>query len=784
MRNQIGSVLKEEAKLGEKRSAYRRVLAQQRAGSLAHNQALASIAQTELAILRKQQAALVHKRRILSDSLQTVTKAQEKIGTAFKTVTVAMGALAVLKKPIAAASKSEQEFLGVAKQLKGARDEAGKLTELFYQVKNEIVDIARVSPLAREELAGLAEEGLKQGISREGLAEFVKVGEMASVAFSMPSKVAAENLGKIKTIYQMSEKDLMGLGDVVNYLDDEAQVEGQDLLDFLQRSGGVARGAGMSPGEAGALGSAFMAMGKGSATAATAFNSIVQKLSSASSVKNVSKGLRKIQAENKKIGNLINLNPTQIQKDMQKNASETILKVMRALENVAPEKRQSIILDMFGLEYSDDVALLIAGRAEYERLLKVVRSKEAIGSMEREYNAQKESLGAIWQAIKNVSDEIMTNIGNALLPLVKVLGKGLHWLLAGAAQITRVVGPAIAWIGGTAGGIIAATAAVKGFTIAIWGVKLAFSVLKAGAVLTPVGRVLVLLGALAGTVMTHWETISRWLPPLWDNVVHYVGGGISAILAYFEQWGEGFTNIAATTASAMFLPISFLGKVGGKIQALGGKLVWLGKLVMAHPLLLAVGLLATAALLVYKNWEPIKAFFTEVWSSVSASIGDGIEWVVGKFDELRAWLAGWVDAGVALFGLLRDGVGKVFDWIGEKLGTIMEGIQKASAWVDEKTAPAKDAYWSVRTSLSDGIEGLANWVSGTERVRADAPVPPKVLPPVAGRHQASQQNTVTIHVNQQPGENGEALAQRIAQAQARALAVRNRGKLHDQVVVY
>lgn len=45
-------------------------------------------------------------------------------------------------------------------------------------------------------------------------------------------------------------------------------------------------------------------------------------------------------------------------------------------------------------------------------------------------------------------------------------------------------------------------------------------------------------------------------------------------------------------------------------------------------------------------------------------------------------------------------------------------------------------------------------------------------------------NTVTIKVSQQPGESAEALAQRIAQAQARALAVRNRGGLYDPAVVY
>ena len=94
----------------------------------------------------------------------------------------------------------------------------------------------------------------------------------------------------------------------------------------------------------------------------------------------------------------------------------------------------------------------------------------------------------------------------------------------------------------------------------------------------------------------------------------------------------------------------------------------------------------------------------------------------------------------------------------------------------------------VPLAIVDGLDWLVSRFGGGESEPAQTrPVQPTRLPPklsqVAARGQAPL-NTVTINVSLQPDESGEALAQRIAQAQARALAVRNRGGLYDPAVVY
>lgn len=55
------------------------------------------------------------------------------------------------------------------------------------------------------------------------------------------------------------------------------------------------------------------------------------------------------------------------------------------------------------------------------------------------------------------------------------------------------------------------------------------------------------------------------------------------------------------------------------------------KLAMAtNPIGLALVALTTAAVLVYKNWEPIKGFFVDLWNSVVSGAKAAFEWVMGK----------------------------------------------------------------------------------------------------------------------------------------------------------
>ena len=783
----------------------------------------------------------VRKQR-LEKSFERMSSGKEMMGGALKSIGAMWAGSQLFLKPIQAASAFEDAMLGVAKQMDGARDAQGNLTPEFFQMRDAIQAMGREIPMATNELAEMTAAGLRMGVAKNEVLGFVRTSAMMATAFEMPAGELAEQMGKVAKVYDIPTAQIGDLADSINYLDDNAISKGGDIINVLQRIGGTASMLGMSAKDAAALGSTFLTLGASAEVAATASNAVMRELSTAASQDDKFKSA--LGADGLNLG----MTPEKLQSEMARDATGTIIQVLEALNQLPKETRLTIATQMFGKEYGDDVAKLAAGANEYKKQLQLARSAEAKGSMAREAAARDKTASAQWQLLKNRMKETMVTIGDQLMPVAlefmesmrNVLGdltafaqnyggllKNLFWLASKAVGMFVVAKIAMLGLGAVRYVIGSVSSGYQMFRENLVRAGDALEVQSTrtrknvglmkrasgelrgvGADMARVGRG---LGGAAQRARRSMLAFARANPfsvfmaasatfvylayRRWDSILQFfqerfpvVGEKLAKLGELFSDAGDSALEMGGMAMMAMPLlsaPVGKLGALGKSLHALGGKFVSLGKLVAAHPLLLAVGLLATAAFLVYKNWGPIKTFFGDLWDGISQKIGDTIDWLKEVFGKFRDWMAPWVDSAVSAFGLLRDGVGKVFDWIGEKLGKIMEGVQKASAWVEEKMAPAKEAYWSVRTGLSDGIEGLANLVSGTERARVDAPVQPaRALPSVAGRVQAAQQNTVTINVNQQPGESGEALAQRIAQVQARALAVRNRGGLYDHAVAY
>ncbi|WP_336142809.1 phage tail tape measure protein [Acinetobacter sp. 102] len=90
------------------------------------------------------------------------------------------------------------------------------------------------------------------------------------------------------------------------------------------------------------------------------------------------------------------------------------------------------------------------------------------------------------------------------------------------------------------------------------------------------------------------------------------------------------TATSGTILGRVFSKIpSIFGFVKSAILGLGRIFLWVGRLLLTNPILLAITAIATAAYLIYKNWEPIKGFFSEVWGKVKSSFESGISYIKG-----------------------------------------------------------------------------------------------------------------------------------------------------------
>ena len=112
-------------------------------------------------------------------------------------------------------------------------------------------------------------------------------------------------------------------------------------------------------------------------------------------------------------------------------------------------------------------------------------------------------------------------------------------------------------------------------------------------------------------------------------------------------------NIVMTVMSMM----KTLTTVIQGVSAAGGIL---NAIMAANPAILiaaAIAVLVTAGILLYKNWDTIKAKAVELWDKIKEVFGGVRDAIVGAFDSVKS------------------AVKSVFEWIGEKLGWLGDKIE-------------------------------------------------------------------------------------------------------------
>lgn len=145
-------------------------------------------------------------------------------------------------------------------------------------------------------------------------------------------------------------------------------------------------------------------------------------------------------------------------------------------------------------------------------------------------------------------------------------------------------------------------------------------------------------------------------PQLVASIVKIVGGLLVAKVAF---WGMSFAvlSVVKPIASAVTLfnrlragvavlrGMAILGRFApmaarfaSGLRLIGTAFQALRIILMANPLGLAIGLLITAAVLIYRNWSPIKAFFIELWTGIKTTATNAmnaIKAVIANFHPIQ-----------------------------------------------------------------------------------------------------------------------------------------------------
>lgn len=375
-------------------------------GTLSHEE-LARAAQLQEGKVRELEASLKGVKPSISEIASEV---QGLVGKA--------GGLAFAAKE---AMKFETAMAGVKKVAEGTDEQYAKLSDELKKMSAEL-------GISAAEMADLAAAGGQLGIPIEKLSEFTAIASKMSVAFGMTAEEAGNAAATIANVFQLPIGEVEKLGDAINVLGNNTAAREKDIVAAMARIGGTAKQFGLAADEAAALADAFIALGKPPEVAATAINAMLQKLQTAQSQgKDFQAALEGIGTSADEMAANIAANPQQALTDF-----------LHKLEGLDKQSRALTLSQLFGTEYSDDIALLVGSLGEYEKALGLVADKgQVVGAMQKEVaNAMSTSEAQIAKAKQEIIN-VAIEVGEKLLPLVSLLASTAGSVASAIGAITE-----------------------------------------------------------------------------------------------------------------------------------------------------------------------------------------------------------------------------------------------------------------------------------------------------------------------------------------------------------
>ena len=356
--------------------------------------------------------------RELEASLKGVKPSIAEVASEIQGLVGGAGGLAFATRE---AMKFETAMAGVKKVAEGT-------DEQYAQLSDELKKMGAELGISAAEMADLAAAGGQLGIPIEKLSEFTAIASKMSVAFGMSAEEAGNAAATIANVFQLPIGEVEKLGDAINVLGNNTAAREKDIVAAMARIGGTAKQFGLAADEAAALADAFIALGKPPEVAATAINAMLQKLQTAQSQ---GKGF---QAALEGIGT----SADEMAANIAANPQQALTEFLHKLEGLDKQSRALMLSQLFGTEYSDDIALLVGSLGEYEKALGLVADKgQVVGAMQKEVaNAMSTSEAQINKAKQEIIN-VAIEVGEKLLPLVSLLASSAGSVASAIGAITE-----------------------------------------------------------------------------------------------------------------------------------------------------------------------------------------------------------------------------------------------------------------------------------------------------------------------------------------------------------
>lgn len=345
--------------------------------------------------LASKRLSLVNKRQELSSRRSAL------MGEAMSTAGAVMSAALPIKKAIeyeSAVADLGKVFDGTSEQLKA------------YQA--QALQVSEASGLAATDVVGLYASLSQGGIAADELGAVAQTAIEMSVAFDgLDPTAAGEVMANWRNAMGLTNDQAKELAGTVNFLSDTTAASSGNMVKVVSRLGGAAKQAGLSPKETAAFAAQVLSAGVNAETASTSLGKLFSTLTLGGSMSG--------KAQEALAG--LGFDSQALSKMMQENASGTILTVLDAISKVAPERRVSVMSDIFGTdaEMRTTVAALVGNLGAAARTIESVSDGTShAASLTAEYERRQQTTAQTLKRLRASVTNLGISFGILLLPTI------------------------------------------------------------------------------------------------------------------------------------------------------------------------------------------------------------------------------------------------------------------------------------------------------------------------------------------------------------------------------
>ncbi|WP_295428494.1 phage tail tape measure protein, partial [Thermus sp.] len=503
--------------------------------------------------------------RQVQELSERVALAQGRMASALSLVGAGAAFSAPLLLGVRAAAAFEDAFADVRKVVDAP-------FPTLKALQSDLLRLTRIIPMTARELTEIAAAAGQSGIALSELVRFTADAARVGVAFGISAGQAGDALAKLRNVLGLGQEGVMRLADAINHLSNNMAATAPEILEVVRRVGGTGRLLGLMGEQVAALSASLLALGTAPEVAATGLNALMQRLATATAQPQA------FQMALFRLG----LTAQGLQAALRRDAAGAILDFLRRLR-AAPDQL-TLLSDLFGMEYADDIAKLVGSLSTLERAFALVRSPAAYGgSVLGEFANRSATLQNQLTLLRNAVERLWIALGSTLLPVVTPVVSRLADLLGRVSDLLDrfpvLRGAVVALGAALAGTLVVGGAAVAGLAaigFASTQAQLGLAVLRAqlAALGGPAGlaqRALLGLGGAARWAGQGFLALGRavLLSP-WGLLATLLGGAALALAGAWRQSEAFRQSLGATFASlrAAFAP--FLAELRGLGEAVAG----------------------------------------------------------------------------------------------------------------------------------------------------------------------------------------------------------------------